>query len=132
MISNWKLLTTLKTQNNNFERKKKNQARFALKFISGNKKMPSQPDMMKDMKGYEESMLNAGTPKSKFHYLGPKLQPYNEKLIKIAGITKNIPWNTKPVYPKMYWDAYSTNDPIGFRKYKYTIVDKNTFKKSLE
>lgn len=73
------------------------QARFCLKFMSGQKKLPSKEEMMKDYEVDMEQRWKKGLPKKKGHVMGPDIQDrYYEDLAATAEIEP-----IKPVMPRM-------------------------------
>lgn len=102
------------------------QVRFALKFFSGEKKLPSKSEMMSDMHKQLETHWKKGYRKHYSHYLGPEQKEYFKQLSEIAGI-ENVP----EVIAAMHSDSRATmvREPANFRKYKYTIIDDKTFTK---
>lgn len=111
-----------------FFRKKK--ARFALKFISGAKAMPSESEMWKEMNDFTEVVWKAGIPKSKTHFIGLDYPVYSEKLAKTANITNYMP----KVIVDIFIDVVDNSRlyPLQFRDFKYHLNDDGTFTKSLE
>ncbi|XP_031638724.1 senecionine N-oxygenase-like [Contarinia nasturtii] len=102
------------------------QARFAMKFITGQKELPSKSEMYSDMQFQLKEHYGKGYRKRYTHYLGKEQKEYFKQLSEIADID-NIP----SVMADMHYDARATilKDPAEFRKYKYTIIDDNTFTK---
>lgn len=97
-----------------------------MKFISGDKKLPSKPEMLKEFRADTQIHWNKGYPKHKTHYLGQEQREYFNQLSELAEI-KNLPL----VFSAMHYDASSglRDSPTQFRKYNYTIIDEKTFKK---
>lgn len=97
-----------------------------MKFLSGEKKLPSKPDMLSDMHKQLENHWKKGYRKHYSHYLGPEQKEYFTQLSETAEI-ENIP----DVIAAMHFDSRTTmvREPAGFRKYKYTILDDKTFTK---
>lgn len=102
------------------------QARFALKFISGAKKLPSKSEMLNDMHDYEEAQQKKGLSKRKRHRLSSidEFPKHFEDLARIANVTK-IP----NVYSNMYIDSGTRffAGEYDYREYRYTVVDDETF-----
>lgn len=65
------------------------QARFALTFISGGKKM-SKPEMQKDMLAKDSERRTNSIPRSRSHVLAWNHHKYYRELSNTAGIT-NVP-----------------------------------------
>ncbi|XP_031628156.1 dimethylaniline monooxygenase [N-oxide-forming] 3-like isoform X2 [Contarinia nasturtii] len=103
------------------------QARFALKFITGAKKLPSRDAMMEDMNTRSETLWSNGVAKSKTHVIGYAHGDYADELATTAGI-QNIP----RVISDMVNDVFTTirvTDPFGFRSLIYTIESDTEFSK---
>ncbi|XP_031619237.1 senecionine N-oxygenase-like [Contarinia nasturtii] len=98
------------------------QARFALKFILGAKKLPSKSEMLKDMQDYAESQLKKGL-KVYLVSAGDRKEYYGN-LARIADIAK-----ISDVYTEIFIDSQESwqKDPFGYRNDKYTIIDDETF-----
>lgn len=103
-----------------------NQVRFAMKFITGVKNLPSKVEMLEDMHIQTQKHCKKGYRKHHTHFLGPEQQEYFDQLVEESGV-KNIP----RVMVKIHIDSRANmlNAPSQFRKYKYTIIDDNTFSK---
>lgn len=101
-----------------------NQARFAIKFISGEKKLPTRLDMLEDQEDESIRQWNKGYPKWKTHDIARDQKVYQQELSELAGI-KNLP----DVFYAMYFDVADglINSPTQFRKFRYIIVDDKTF-----
>lgn len=69
---------------------------------------------------------NKGYSKDKTHFLGPEQTDYCKQLAETADI-QNMP----EVLLALFDDHSETFDrePYTFRRYKYTIIDKQTFEK---
>lgn len=95
-----------------------------MKFLSGEKKLPSKSGMYSDMHIQMQLHYGKGYSKRLTHYLGPGQKEYHRRLSEIAEI-ENIP----DVMAGMHFDsvAFSRKAPSEFRKYKYTIIDDKTF-----
>lgn len=99
-----------------------------MKFISGEKKLPSKYDMLNDMWTQTENHWNKGYRVHYSHYLGPEQKDYYKQLSETAGI-ENIP----DVIGTIHWDSHdeAIRNPTGYRNFKYTILDDKTFYKEL-
>lgn len=99
------------------------QARFALKFISGARKLPPKEAMLADMRVNIQMHWNKGYRKHLTHYLGPEQKEYYQQLAETAGIEK-LP----DVFAAMHFNSRQTmaKDPINHRKYRYHITDDKT------
>lgn len=102
------------------------QVRFALKFLSGEKKLPTKDEMMQDSLANAKVHWMNGYPKSKTHYLIPIQDDCQRQLATTADI-ENIP----DVYLKINSDILNSliNHPTEFRNFKYFIVDECNFTK---
>jgi len=102
------------------------QVRFALKFISGAKKLPSKAEMLKDMRAQTQIHWNKGYRKHQTHFLADEQREYFVQVAETAEI-KNLPL----VLSQMHFDSRVTmsKSPKDYRKYRYTIVDDKTFTK---
>lgn len=105
------------------------QVRFALKYITGAKKFLSKIEMLTDMRAQVQIHWNKGYRKHQTHILAKEQQEYFDQLAQTADI-EALP----PVLAAIHFNngAALRNDPDGFRKYKYTIIDDKTFKKEPE
>lgn len=95
-----------------------------MKFLSGEKKLPSKSEMLSDMHEKLQIHWNKGYRKHYTHYLGPEQKDYFKQLSETADID-NIP----DVIAAMHFDSRATlvREPAEFRKYKYIIIDDKTF-----
>lgn len=102
------------------------QVRFALKFLTGAKQMPSKAEMIQDMWTKTQIHWNKGYSKRNTHLLGPEQKEYFDDLAETADII-NLP----PVVSAMHYEARFAmmEMPTEYRKYKYTIIDEKTFNK---
>lgn len=102
------------------------QARFCLMFMTGQKKLPSKDEMMKEFEKDMEQRWKRGLPKKKAHLMGPDIQDrYYADLAATAGVEP-----IKPVIPQMhkFINLSRNKDFINFRKKKFYIIDEVTFK----
>ncbi|XP_031632720.1 dimethylaniline monooxygenase [N-oxide-forming] 3-like [Contarinia nasturtii] len=97
------------------------QARFALKFISGKKKMPTKKAMEKDLEKQMKELQKKGVPKHKTHHLGLEYKNYFDDLASTAGIA-NVP----KVYADILKDGLvqKSEDPAEFRSNVYAVDKK--------
>ncbi|XP_031632889.1 senecionine N-oxygenase-like [Contarinia nasturtii] len=104
------------------------EARFALKFISGELKMPTKDEMNFNFNEFIGHLRANNIPKSKSHFLGTYTKIYYDYIAMVAKI-ETIP----SYYGGVYADAIQSfhTDPIGFRNYKY-IIDGDSFDKVKE
>lgn len=102
------------------------QVRFALKFISGAKKLPSKSEMMKDTQIQSQIHWNQGYRRHRTHVFGLEEKDYLKQITEIADIER-----MPEVLVDIGFDSIneSRNHPTEFRKYKYTIMDDKTFRK---
>lgn len=100
------------------------QARFALKFLSGEKTLPPKEKMLMDMRANTQVHWNKGYRKHQTHFLGPEQKEYFRQLAEVAGL-ETVP----DVLTAMHYDSRQSmnKDPLNFRKYRYNIVDEKTF-----
>ncbi|XP_031618998.1 senecionine N-oxygenase-like [Contarinia nasturtii] len=106
------------------------QVRFALEFFSGAKKLPPKSEMLKDMQDFAESQQKKGHYKSRIHIVGiDDSKEYYGQVSQAADLAKIL-----DVYPNIASDSMKTsmNNPFGFREFKYTIIDDETFEKKRE
>lgn len=103
-----------------------NQVRFALKFLSEAKQLPSKSKMTEDMQIQMQKHWNLGYRKHQAHHLDAEKLEYISQLAESANI-EGVP----TVFVKIVEESRNTirSDPIGFRKYKYIIIDDHTFRK---
>lgn len=82
--------------------------------------------MYADQLADAQRLWNKGYPKAKTHDVAVDQKEYQTQLAQLAGV-KDIPH----VFYDMFFDIVDglINNPIGFRKYKYTIIDDNTYVK---
>lgn len=102
-------------------------ARFALKFISGAKKLPSKSEMLADIRAQTYIQWNKGYSRRFTHFLGPEQNEYFEQLSKTAEI-ENLPL----VLANMHEDSRAemfTQKLAEFRNFRYTVIDDKTFYK---
>ncbi|XP_031628582.1 senecionine N-oxygenase-like [Contarinia nasturtii] len=105
------------------------QARFALKFISGRKKMPTKSTMQQDMLAKDADRRNNNIPRSRSHVLSWNHKKYYRELSNTAGIT-NVP----EVISDIFTNGLESlkKDAREYRTYKYIINDDGTFDKVKE
>lgn len=100
------------------------QVEFALKFLSGEKELPSTDEMMQDLHANLQKHREKGYPKWKTHYLINVEDEYLKQLADVGDL-KPIP----EVYLKMVQHTLGNilTQPTEFRKYKYTVIDEHNF-----
>lgn len=96
-----------------------------MKFISGVKKLPTKSKMLRDMHRDSSKCKSKDIGKC-FEEAKANILEYAKHLSEEAEI-KNIP----SVVTAILFDSVQTHltEPHEFRKYKYIIVDENTFEK---
>lgn len=99
-----------------------------MKFITGEKKLPTKYEMIEDMHKQLQRHWDKGYRKRYTHYLGPEQMEYFQQLVEISGV-ENIP----AVFAAMHYDSRAAlaREPEQFRKYEYTIIDDKTFTKEI-
>jgi dimethylaniline monooxygenase (N-oxide forming) len=105
------------------------QVRFALKFMSGTKNLPSKAEMLQDMQEDEDQRKSEGFPKKKSHFLGlERHSKYYEDLAASAEIQP-----MKPVIPKIFNKTVANifADFNSYRQVDFKIVDDENFEESL-
>jgi dimethylaniline monooxygenase (N-oxide forming) len=100
------------------------QIRFFLKFLTGGKTLPSQAEMMEDLRREVNERESNGYKKKQFHMMGPIQLTYYEDLSKTAEIE-----GIKPVLAKLHTESGKRfkNNLFNFRDFKYRIVDDENF-----
>lgn len=100
-----------------------------MKFLTGEKKLPSKSEMYADMQIQLQKHWGKGYGKRYTHYLGVEQKEYFNDLAQ-TGEVEAIP----EVMADMHFDSRATmkKAPSQFRKYKYTIIDDKTFTKEKE
>lgn len=95
-----------------------------MKFLTGEKKLPSKSEMLKDMHIQLENHYRKGYRKRLTHFLGSEQKEYFNQLAQMADI-ENIP----KVMSDMHFTARTTmlKEPQQYQNYKYTIIDDKTF-----
>lgn len=100
--------------------------RYALKFISGAKKLPSQSEMLEDLHRHSKN-CNEKDDIEDCNQIGRvNVAEYIEILAQEAEIEKML-----PVLRAINIDSVKTflTKPLELRKYKYIIIDDETFEK---
>ncbi|CAD7088006.1 unnamed protein product [Hermetia illucens] len=102
------------------------QVRFALKFFSGKKALPSQKEMMEDTDREMQERWKRGYKKRQAHMMGADQGKYYDDLSKTAEID-----NVKPVMVKLHNESSKRylHDLVNFRKDIYRIIDDENFEK---
>lgn len=102
------------------------QARFCLKFFSGQKTLPTKQEMLDAWQTDQDERKRRGLTGKLTHMLAGDLQQrYYDDLARIAGIEP-----LKPVLAKMHADCInSKNEDVNFRNFEYRIIDDENFAK---
>lgn len=97
-----------------------------MKFITGEKQLPSKSEMIMDMQTQTQIHLNQGYRKHRAHFFLQHEKEYLAQLSEIADLEQ-----ISPVLLDIGLDSIKSSkvEPMEFRKYKYIIVNDNTFKK---
>lgn len=100
-----------------------------MKFLTGEKALPSKTEMLTDMQIELQKHRGKGYGKRYTHFLGVEQKEYFKQLAETSGV-EGIP----EVIAEMHSDSRATmkNTPSQFRKYKYIIIDDKTFTKEKE
>lgn len=103
------------------------QVRFVLKYFTGAKALPSKADMMQDMWDKANIQWNKGYAKRETHQLGLEQREYFVDLAETGGVANTM----LPVLTAMHADATAAMYamPTEYRKYRYTVIDDQTFEK---
>lgn len=97
---------------------------MAIKWLSGEKKLPSKQEMMHDLHVNTEAHWAKGYSKWKTHYIIALENEYLKSLETLCD-TENIP----DVLYNIATDSFQLflNHPTEFRKFKYTVIDSSNF-----
>lgn len=102
------------------------QTRFCVKFLSGEKELPSKEEMLRDTKEEMELRWTKGYLKRQAHMMGPEQNKYYESLATIADIE---PIRTVMTLIHNESSKRFSDDLYNFRKERYRIIDDETFVK---
>lgn len=104
------------------------QIRFCLTFMTRRKVLPSKDEMMSITEREMYELWQRGVDKRKAHALGERQEAYYADLAETAGIAP-----IKPVIVKMYNRSreIKKEDLINYRRYKFTVLDDETFEAEL-
>ncbi|XP_037041724.1 senecionine N-oxygenase-like isoform X2 [Bradysia coprophila] len=102
------------------------QVRFALKYLSGEKSLPTKQEMLLDQQVETEAHWKQGYPKRKTHLLYPMDRKYFDQLSNLTDI-ENVPDILDAIAMDQINDLIER--PTEFRKYKFTIIDDKTYTK---
>lgn len=102
------------------------QVRFAVRFICGEKKMPSKREMLADTECEMQKRWDKGYKKRQAHMMGEDQNQYYDDLARTADIE-----NLKPVMTKLHNESSQRflDDLVNFRKDIFRVVDSETFVK---
>ncbi|XP_044263463.1 senecionine N-oxygenase-like [Tribolium madens] len=100
------------------------QARFYCQYLNGSMSLPTKELMYKDTEEDIIKRKNKGYSEKQMHLLGHEQQTYFEELASTAKITPIL-----PVICKIWSESDSSfyKDLKNFRKYKYRILNNNSF-----
>lgn len=98
-----------------------------MKFLNGEKQLPTKADMYHATESDVEERRNAGLPKRKYHLMDTRQRAYFEQLAAEGEFEK--PPN---VISKIFVDSHASRmaRPGNYRNDTYKIVDDETFVKS--
>lgn len=96
------------------------QSRFALKHLSGEKQLPSEDEMMKDVQNHIDVHLERHQNNRYSQFLAMEHRDYFLELSNLANID-----SPPEVISTMYLDndAMRKGDPSTFRNYRYIVID---------
>ncbi|XP_053685201.1 senecionine N-oxygenase-like [Sabethes cyaneus] len=100
------------------------QARFCLRYYTGEEKLPTKDEMLADMQQQMEQRWKEGYRKRQAHMMGPAQGDYYHDLAKTAGLDA-----IKPVMTKLHNESSQrfNDDLLHFRDDIFRIVDDETF-----
>lgn len=97
-----------------------NQTRFALKYLSGDKTLPSKDEMLSDMQQHIEIHMNRHNSSRSSQFFALEHRDYFTELSNLTDV-ESPPEVISSIY--LDNDAMRKGDPTTFRKYRYIIVD---------
>jgi hypothetical protein len=102
------------------------QSRFFLTFLSGQKRLPSRGEMLKDCENEMKQRWEKGLRKHQAHVMGEDQGKYYSELAAAAGLSP-----LKPVMTKLhnFSSMRFVDDLINFRKDIFRVVDDEIFVK---
>lgn len=106
------------------------QVQFALKFVTGEKRLPTKQEMLEDAQTQSLILLNKGQPMHKLHvlHLPDVAWDYLKQLWDTADL-EQLPDVSYAIYKdSILTSATQSNE---FRKYNYKIIDDKTFIKEI-
>lgn len=100
------------------------QVRFCIKFISGQKELPSREEMLTQTKKEMDERWAKGYKRRQAHMMGPEQGNYYEDLARTADIEP-----IKPVMTKLHNESSKrfNDDLINFRNDIYKIIDDENY-----
>ncbi|KAL1397376.1 hypothetical protein pipiens_009806 [Culex pipiens pipiens] len=106
------------------------QARFCLRYYSGQLDLPGAEAMHEDTRLRMEQRWNRGFRTRQAHMMGPAQGEYYEDLQRTAGLLDGI----KPVMTKLHNESSQrfNDDLLGFRRDVFRIVDDENFEEVVE
>lgn len=96
------------------------QARFALQHLSGEKKLPSKDEMLKDVESHMEIHMNRHQSNRSSQFFEWEHRAYFNELSDLTKI-ESPPEVISSIYLEN--DAMRKGDPTTFRKYRYIVID---------
>ncbi|KAL0869190.1 hypothetical protein ABMA27_007471 [Loxostege sticticalis] len=105
------------------------QARYATALIKGDFTLPSQDIMMREWQKQYDTLRSAGRPLSHMHLLAYKEDEYYAALTEESGIERVPPVMFKIRTLDM---QAKINNLYTYRNFAYTVIDNDTFVKSVE
>lgn len=102
------------------------QVRFAVRFMCGEKKMPTKQEMLADTEREMQKRWDKGYKKRQAHMMGEDQNQYYDDLAATADIE-----NLKPVMTKLHNESSQRflDDLVNFRKDIFRVVDNESFVK---
>lgn len=100
------------------------QVRFYVKFLSGQRELPTREEMLADTEQEMQERWDRGYKRRQAHMMGPEQGKYYEDLSSLADIDA-----IKPVMTKLHNESSERflDDLTNFRKDRYRILDDETF-----
>lgn len=96
------------------------QARFALQYLSGDKKLPSKEEMLSDMQHHIEVHMSRHQSNRSSQFFELEHREYFKELSDLMNI-ESPPEVISTIY--LDNDAMRKGDPTTFRKYRYIVID---------
>jgi len=102
------------------------QAKWIAKLLSGETKLPSKDEMMKNVEDFESERKKKNIPKRHWHCLGDDQFAYNDRIAEYAGEPKMSKWRSE-MYTKT-----GLNKRTNPEKYRDEFNDMDALQKALE